>query len=72
LDDCTPEADVVQPRQDERSGLLRAIGSKLGAYVEDRAADIFGRVAEWLNAAVLKTADPSGSVGSNPTPSSNL
>lgn len=31
-----------------------------------------GEVAEWLNAAVLKTADPrEGSVGSNPTLSEN-
>ena len=29
----------------------------------------FGRVAEWLNAAVLKTADAQAFVGSNPTPS---
>ena len=28
-----------------------------------------GGVAEWTIAAVLKTADPQGSVGSNPTPS---
>ncbi len=28
-----------------------------------------GGVAEWTKAAVLKTADPRGSVGSNPTPS---
>lgn len=28
-----------------------------------------GRVAEWLNAAVLKTADAQAFVGSNPTPS---
>ncbi len=28
-----------------------------------------GGVAEWSKAAVLKTVDPSGSVGSNPTPS---
>ena len=26
-----------------------------------------GEVAEWSKAAVLKTADPQGSVGSNPT-----
>ena len=31
----------------------------------------FGRVAEWLNAAVLKTADAQAFVGSNPTPSAN-
>lgn len=30
-----------------------------------------GRVAEWLNAAVLKTADAQAFVGSNPTPSAN-
>jgi hypothetical protein len=29
----------------------------------------FGGMAEWLKAAVLKTAEPKGSVGSNPTPS---
>jgi hypothetical protein len=40
-----------------------------------RARDILcvfrarGGVAEWTIAAVLKTADPQGSVGSNPTPS---
>jgi hypothetical protein len=28
-----------------------------------------GWVAEWFKAAVLKTADPQGFVGSNPTPS---
>jgi hypothetical protein len=28
-----------------------------------------GGMAEWLKAAVLKTAVPSGTVGSNPTPS---
>ena len=27
----------------------------------------FGRLAEWLNAAVLKTVDPQGSGGSNPS-----
>jgi hypothetical protein len=31
-----------------------------------------GGVAERLNAAVLKTAEPKGSVGSNPTPSASL
>ena len=30
-----------------------------------------GRVAEWLNAAVLKTADAQAFVGSNPTPSAS-
>ena len=30
---------------------------------------ICGGVAEWTKAAVLKTANPSGFVGSNPTPS---
>ncbi len=30
-----------------------------------------GGMAEWLKAAVLKTVDPRGSVGSNPTPSAN-
>ena len=29
-------------------------------------------MAEWTNAPVLKTGDPQGSVGSNPTPSANL
>jgi hypothetical protein len=28
-------------------------------------------MAEWFKAAVLKTVDPRGSVGSNPTPSAN-
>ena len=28
-----------------------------------------GGMAEWLKAAVLKTASPKGDVGSNPTPS---
>ncbi len=28
-----------------------------------------GGMAEWTNAAVLKTVEPKGSVGSNPTPS---
>ena len=28
-----------------------------------------GGVVEWLMAPVLKTGDPQGSVGSNPTPS---
>ena len=31
----------------------------------------FGRLAEWLNAAVLKTVDSKGSGGSNPSPSAN-
>ena len=31
----------------------------------------FGGMAEWLKAAVLKTVEPSGSVGSNPTPSAS-
>ena len=31
-----------------------------------------GRVAEWLNAAVLKTADAQAFVGSNPTPSATF
>jgi hypothetical protein len=30
-------------------------------------ADGFGEVVEWLMAPVLKTGDPQGSVGSNPT-----
>ena len=29
-------------------------------------------MAEWLKAAVLKTVDPQGSVGSNPTLPANL
>ena len=29
-------------------------------------------MAEWLKAAVLKTVDPRGSVGSNPTPSATI
>lgn len=33
---------------------------------------ISGGVAEWLKAAVLKTAVPLGTVGSNPTPSANI
>lgn len=32
----------------------------------------FGGVAEWSNAAVLKTAVLKGTVGSNPTPSAIL
>ena len=28
-------------------------------------------MAEWFKAAVLKTAEPQGSVGSNPTPSAS-
>ena len=31
-----------------------------------------GEVAEWSKAAVLKTVEPQGSVGSNPTFSANL
>jgi hypothetical protein len=31
-----------------------------------------GGVVEWLMAPVLKTGDPKGSVGSNPTPSVNF
>ena len=34
-----------------------------------RVYAIYGWVAEWLNAAVLKTAEGQPSVGSNPTPS---
>jgi hypothetical protein len=33
---------------------------------------ISGRVPEWLNGAVLKTADRSGRVGSSPTPTANF
>ena len=29
-------------------------------------------MAEWFKAAVLKTAEPKGSVGSNPTPSASF
>ncbi len=32
----------------------------------------FGNVAEWVKAAVLKTVESKGSVGSNPTISANL
>ncbi len=32
-----------------------------------RAGVITGEVVEWLMAPVLKTGDPQGSVGSNPT-----
>ena len=31
-----------------------------------------GWVSEWLKELVLKTSEPKGSVGSNPTPSANL
>ena len=36
--------------------------SKLGSWAEPP-----GEVVEWLMAPVLKTGDPQGSVGSNPT-----
>ena len=32
----------------------------------------YGGMAEWLKAAVLKTVEPQGSVGSNPTASASL
>ena len=32
----------------------------------------YGGMAEWLKAAVLKTVEPQGSVGSNPTSSARL
>ena len=34
-----------------------------------QSARQYGRVAEWSIAAVLKTAEPQGSGGSNPSPS---
>ena len=33
---------------------------------------VFGEMAEWSIAAVLKTVDPQGSGGSNPSLSANL
>ena len=33
---------------------------------------MFGGMVEWFIAPVLKTGDPQGSVGSNPTPSARL
>lgn len=36
------------------------------------SASLIGKVVERLMAAVLKTAGPKGSVGSNPTLSANL
>jgi hypothetical protein len=42
---------------------LKAIETSLGAEI--------GGMAERLKAPVLKTGDPQGSVGSNPTPSAN-
>jgi hypothetical protein len=33
---------------------------------------IYGWVSEWSMVAVLKTAVPQGTVGSNPTPSANF
>jgi hypothetical protein len=36
-----------------------------------RSRRFYGGMAEWFKAAVLKTVDPRGSVGSNPTPSAN-
>ena len=44
-----------------------------GAKSSESLGKVFSRntggVAEWLKAAVLKTAVPQGTVGSNPTPS---
>ena len=37
-----------------------------------RRTHIYGGMAEWLKAAVLKTVEPQGSVGSNPTSSARL
>ena len=34
--------------------------------------NVYGGVAEWTKAAVLKTVVPSGTVGSNPTSSASL
>ena len=36
-----------------------------------RLCRVHGWVAEWFKAAVLKTANPQGFVGSNPTPSAS-
>jgi hypothetical protein len=43
-----------------------------GLCVVDRLLDLLGGMAEWFKAPVLKTGDPQGSVGSNPTPSAML
>ena len=44
----------------------RAAGHKIEAITRP-AGLIAGEVVEWLMAPVLKTGDPQGSVGSNPT-----
>ena len=49
-----------------QTGLL--LWTKHGLYA---AGFITGEVAEWSIATVLKTVDPQGSVGSNPTLSAN-
>ena len=43
-----------------------------GLCAVDRLLDLLGGMAEWFKAPVLKTGDPQGSVGSNPTPSAML
>src|SRR3546814_9118463 len=40
--------------------------------VDLRGINSDGRLGEWLKPAVLKTAEPQGSVGSNPTSSSRI
>jgi hypothetical protein len=43
-----------------------------GKYIKVFGFKDSGGMAEWLKAAVLKTASPKRDVGSNPTPSASL
>ena len=51
---------------------LLAKWARLRKVPSDRRNGYHGGVAEWSNAPVLKTGEPQGSVGSNPTPSAIL
>ncbi len=51
---------------DNTAAVVRAFCSRPR---RDKPSNSLGWVAEWFKAAVLKTANPQGFVGSNPTPS---
>ena len=52
----------------EKSRSLRTPGTMTPAsQVQILPPQLYENVAEWLKATVLKTVDPRGSVGSNPT-----
>ena len=72
---ATPLGYTLAAAENARAGIpARRAAAATGAATHDGAARLpavadAGWVAEWLKALVLKTSNPQGFVGSNPTPS---